>query len=655
MDRREFIRWTGVGLTVAASMNSKIFFADAQQKGVADKSKIGYIREEIPSFTIPPYKGKRYEDTVPDTLDLAERAELAINGMTSMTDPDLDYEIYFLGAFYRNPPVLRHSGDTFNQPKFCEALPLMRIITGSSHHDHVDPIWMASILKSIGPDGLYYLATEGRPWFRKEISGWNPKVVLPDGTVVSSLEAPLSQVTNQTASGRIIGTMTLYYLRDKNPIWKTTIERMIDKWSQLAINKGDFSYYPVALLVPNARIDSRTEVPTGLLAAEMGYRMIQGLAQYYEVTGYDPARALCRRLVNYVKDQAVYFDSKGRFIDGNPNKAEGHFHSHTLALLSFLDYALAVGDQELTSFVKSSYEWARDEAYGSPLTGFFPEGVLPQHPVCELCCIADMTALALKLSEASAGDYWDDVDRYLRNGFAEGQLTKADWVYRVAKSLKEKPVAYNETAERPAERSLGTFLGYITGSDYGINHGATEAPTGIANCCTGNATRAIYYAWQRILDNKKGRLRVNLLLNRASPWADVYSYIPYEGRVDVKVKSACDSVQMRVPEWVESNSLQVICQINGKPRRVSWEGRYVDAGSVRAGDTVAITFPIGERTVKQVRMGGADYTLIIKGNTVVFINPPGKYYPLYQRDHYRKNKVRWRKIRRFVSDQRIEW
>jgi len=31
---------------------------------------------------------------VPDTLDLAERAHLAIHGMTEPTDPQADYEVY---------------------------------------------------------------------------------------------------------------------------------------------------------------------------------------------------------------------------------------------------------------------------------------------------------------------------------------------------------------------------------------------------------------------------------------------------------------------------------------------------------------------------------------------------------------------------------
>ena len=37
----------------------------------------------------------------------------------------------------------------------------------------------------------------------------------------------------------------------------------------------------------------------------------------------------------------------------------------------------------------------------------------------------------MKLSEAGAGDYWDDADRWIRNMFAEGQLTSTDWIYRI--------------------------------------------------------------------------------------------------------------------------------------------------------------------------------------------------------------------------------
>jgi hypothetical protein len=37
-----------------------------------------------------------------------------------------------------------------------------------------------------------------------------------------------------------------------------------------------------------------------------------------------------------------------------------------------------------------------------------------------------------------------------------------------------------------------------------------------------------------------GRLNVNLLFNRASKWADVDRYIPYSGRVELRIKESVD-------------------------------------------------------------------------------------------------------------------
>jgi len=95
------------------------------------------------------------------------------------------------------------------------------------------------------------------------------------------------------------------------------------------------------------------------------------------------------------------------------------------------------------------------------------------------------------------------------------------------------------------------------------------------HCCTGNGTRAIYFAWENILRREQGKLKVNLLLNRASPSADVDSYIPYEGRVEVKVKQDCE-LWVRIPEWATAPQTQ--CEVNGRSRRfvlgrTLWGGR----------------------------------------------------------------------------------
>ena len=174
------------------------------------------------------------------------------------------------------------------------------------------------------------------------------------------------------------------------------------------------------------------------------------------------------------------------------------------------------------------------------------------------------------------------------------------------------------------------------------------------HCCTGNCTRAIYYIWKHILDFNDGHLRINMLLNRAAPSVDVHSYIPYEGQVDLKIKTDCKNVSVHVPEWIETKSNEMVVTVDGKPRFFTWHGRYINFGSVKSGSTVQVKFPISERTVKET-IGAVEYTLVVKGNTVVFIHPPGTNCPLYQRDHYRKNRVCWHKVERFVSNADLDY
>jgi hypothetical protein len=262
-----------------------------------------------------------------------------------------------------------------------------------------------------------------------------------------------------------------------------------------------------------------------------------------------------------------------------------------------------------------------------------------------------MISIAAKLSATGVADYWDDIDRWTRNQFAEQQLTSADWVYRLASREPSTPVGPFEVAEQAPERSIGAFAGGASANDFALG----VASSGIGHCCTGTCTRTIYYIWEHMVEHNKGELRVNLLMNRASQWADVYSYVPYQGRVDLKVKEPCREVLVRAPEWVESNSPRMRCNVNGASRSLHWEGRYVSAGAAKPGEVVSLTFPIEERTVKE-KIGPETYTLVIKGNTVVSIDPAGKNGPLYRgREKYRTSEVAWRQVKRFVPEQEILW
>jgi len=95
-------------------------------------------------------------------------------------------------------------------------------------------------------------------------------------------------------------------------------------------------------------------------------------------------------------------------------------------------------------------------------------------------------------------------------------------------------------------------------------------------------TRTLYYIWEHMLHHEKDQLRVSLLLNRARV-GGLYSYIPYQGRVDLKMKEACGMY------WYElrNGSRRAVrngVQVNGTRRSLHWQGRYLDLGAMKPGD-----------------------------------------------------------------------
>ena len=108
----------GQGEPLSANTNNSedLYLPDPHPLGT-----IEYINPNLPAFKNPEYVGEHYDAVVPATLDLAERARLAIHGMTSMTNPHLDYEMYFIVNHMSQPPSMDLSpSDLDTQGKFIE-------------------------------------------------------------------------------------------------------------------------------------------------------------------------------------------------------------------------------------------------------------------------------------------------------------------------------------------------------------------------------------------------------------------------------------------------------------------------------------------------------------------------------------------------------
>jgi hypothetical protein len=194
------------------------------------------------------------------------------------------------------------------------------------------------------------------------------------------------------------------------------------------------------------------------------------------------------------------------------------------------------------------------------------------------------------------------------------------------------------------ERAIGCFSGWALPNDWGA--------MSMHGCCTGNASRTIYWIWDSIVTRDNGVVKVNLLMNRTSQWLDVDSYLPYEGKVVLKIKEA-EVVMVRIPEWTDRDKVK--CTVGVRDAEYDWSGNWIAARSLKSGDRVEITFPMKTETLFRVIGADTTYTLTIKGYTVVDIAPKGEICPSYRRDHYKLNTAPVKKVTRFAQKRRIIW
>ena len=254
-------------------------------------------------------------------------------------------------------------------------------------------------------------------------------------------------------------------------------------------------------------------------------------------------------------------------------------------------------------------------------------------------------------------DYYEDVEHYTRNLLVESQVTNVDFLEDFPKEIsqsermKKRLERFSDDPRRisfdnVAERAVGSFCN--TRPTQWFLHGPGVNTCG---CCLGNGGRSLFYAWDSILESKGEDLRVNLLLNRASPWADLNSYLPYEGKIVLKMKRP-QNVLVRIPSW--TNWDEVRCSVDGQARAFEWAGRYIRVASLKPGEALTVEFPMVEKTLYR-NLKGHDFVITVRGFTVVDVQPHAEVTPVFRRQHYRQSEAPMRQVRRFVSAQSVEW
>lgn len=644
--------------------------------------------------------GERYEALVPDTLDLADRMGLAINALTNVWDPDARYGLKFNVDFSRRPAVqfVNHFTDVYLNipPKFVEALALSRLASGNSKSMDVDLGVLRSQLSFIGDDGLTYCPTD---IFDKVPMGLGEFEENPAGDVPAYSEI--------WGEGRQLVTLSILAQIDPDSRWIEIGKRKVDRLLSLTREKklddmvdiifasrpppaegfkasdfsktrylqssdartrpfGDsFRYFWRAQFNPGLTPPSDADEP-GLMKSEGGglyskdpfFTIIysigstgHGAGLFYRVTGYEPALELSEGLAKWALARLFHND------DGS--YTFWHYHHGLYALMAVCEYAVAAGDRKMLERVNTCYRFARE--MGDPLIGYYPEAqpgsdwYLHRHGnTVEVCEVADMCWLALYLIRAGVDDYWDDIDRWVRNVYAEGQLCDPglfdsipDHYYETGPDHR----LYKDT-DKIKERSIGSFFGWMRANEaleVQRHTGETKLKdVSIMHCCTANGARTLYCIWDDMLQKQGDLVKVNLLLNRASPWLDVDSYLPVAGKVVLHVKDA-PKVAVRIPQWCDPQAVDV--RVGSRPVKAAVRGRYLHVYMLAPGDEVEFTFDVPERVEHRV-LGEIPYTLTMRGANVVDIEPKGIAYPLYTQQPSGK---RVKKMRFIPQIQTVIW
>ncbi len=617
--------------------------------------------------------GKYYEATVPDTLDLAERAWLGINHFTRLISEKDNYEMYWGAMACNYPPDLmklighpdwtQWGGDlsSYNPPilnmqmsplmacqaKAVDAMAMERLMSGSQQLLEREARMLEMMASNLGEDGLYYVPKNPKKWW-----------LGPDAI------RPYAHINGQV---RMMRAMIAWYQYTGDPKWKERIDRMVDGLDRhLVVHKDDYAYVPARGWADEEYFRScytkgrgwkDVTEPKNEKAGEEGSLFVhQGempgpLANWYVLTGNKQALRLAGEMVRFLTKPKFWADWKGGEYPGVVGAEHahwtGHYHGHMYVLRAILEYAIAANDSRLKQFVRDGYEWARQ-------SNLVRIGLMSEDG--QGCGCGRAIGLAVKLSDAGVGDYWEDVDLYIRNLGTEMQFTPEDIPYM--RRLSEGKPAPPEDASLCKVGVVETLIGSFSNNAPG--------KSGTALCCSPWGNMSLFYAWDGTLRYADGVARINLLLNRASPWMDIDSSIPYEGKVVLRNKTAKEAF-VRMPLYAHLGT--VTCTVGSQKVQPRWFGRYLRLDNLKAEDVVTIEFPLEERierwTAPPSEWGwprsnppGTVFTLLFKGNTLIKITPPlASDSPLFQQrpERYKLAKAPVKNVTRYVTPQTLKW
>ncbi|MFC0335646.1 hypothetical protein ACFOLF_21425 [Paenibacillus sepulcri] len=544
---------------------------------------------------------------IPDTLLLEERARHVLNAIIGMADEDYNYIPFFNADFVSKPAFMTHGDWDYGSShgRLIDSVTLARHMTGEMFGEDVERHYKENLLSFFKEDGLSYRQV--------------------------SRQGNWGEAANLIDQRAVILSLTTWYMATGDPAVQEAADKHVAALKRIAVKEKDVWYYPASEHLETGW-PSRNAVQIRLAPDPASFcgRLMMPLLKYHEITGNPDALELCEYFTALIIKRSGVYNEDGSFNSSLAYRS-GHFHTRIGTLDALARFGRYTGDASIIAFVKKSYDWALTKC---TRFGWTPGDLQEQAYEHETCSLVDLISTGITLAHCGYTHYWGVVERFIRNHLTESQLLDLDWVEEA--DNKDGDILGKKTFYKVAQRTRGAFAGYSAPNDFccDVNHGRGHT-SDLQLCCIGSGTRGLFMGWSNIITEDKGTVRVNLLLSRGSRLLDVSSYLPHEGRLELKIHQDIANLEVRIPEWAGYNQVKAEWSGSGEGRITAgnqpgvWiKDCFFRLGRASAGDTIVITFPLSRYRTTEHAVG-QQFEVQWQGDDVIHISPEGSYHPLY--------------------------
>jgi len=357
---------------------------------------------------------------------------------------------------------------------------------------------------------------------------------------------------------------------------------------------------------------------------------IEQLVRYWEVSGDDEALQFAIAVTEglIASGPELKIEPSGKF--------NGHMHSTLHGVWGVAHLGVVLKQPRYLEWSKRVYDYATTQGLG---TGWLAAATWSAEVrlLSEMCATSDLISIASWLAQGGYPEYWDHVERYVRNMIVPSQFALTpEYVELYRKTNASKG---SREVERGLERMRDFAGGFVSAPapNSWINWMPPTAQSNgermqIFGCCAPEGMRALHTAWSNVITRPGAGIFVNTSLNRETEHAKVVSFLPASPRLTVVAKRA-DDYLIRIPSWSDRSSVSVYR--NGQRTALQWAGpalSYARFASARVGEELTVSYALAEfqQSVDFAFAGRPDlkFQLDWLGNRVVGISPRAEQLPM---------------------------